>query len=142
MMIMGLMIGLSSPVYAHTQKKTKNYKITKIHKSKIKNTGTASWYGKGFSGRKTASGEKFNPNALTAAHRSLPLGTKIIVTNTENGKSTVLKITDRGPYTGHRILDVSKEGARRLGMIKSGTARIKFDVVGDNLPTEYAKAKE
>lgn len=141
MMIMGLMIGLSSPVYAHTQKKIKNYKITKTHKSKIKNIGTASWYGKEFSGRKTASGNRFNPNALTAAHRSLPLGTKIIVTNTENGKSTILKITDRGPYVGNRILDVSKEGARRLGMIKSGTARIKFDVIGDRLPEELAEAR-
>ena len=90
--------------------------------------GKASWYGPGFHGRKTASGERFNQHALTAAHRRLPLGTRATVVNMANGKSIEVEINDRGPYVPGRILDVSKEVAERLGMRKAGTAPVRLIV--------------
>lgn len=87
-------------------------------------TGRASWYGKRFHGRKTASGERFDMNALTAAHKELPLGTKIEVTNNSNGKSIVVTVNDRGPFHGNRVLDLSKEAAKRLGVLQKGTANV------------------
>jgi len=86
--------------------------------------GHASWYGPGFAGRKTASGERFDPNALTAAHRTLPLGTKVRVTNLHNGRSVLVTITDRGPYIGRRVLDLSQGAARELRMVQRGVARV------------------
>lgn len=138
------------PAMAHTGKHHHNHSRHSISKS-IKHTrntkssittqvGIASWYGKGFSGRKTASGERFNQYGLTAASKSLPLGTKVIVTNLNNGKQTILKINDRGPYVGHRIMDVSKGAAIRLGMIRDGKTRIKIKVLGNQLPEEVAEA--
>lgn len=90
--------------------------------------GIASWYGPGFHGRKTASGERFNQNDLTAAHRKLPLGTKATVTNLRNGKTIVVEINDRGPYARGRILDLSKAAADRLGMKSAGTTPIRLQV--------------
>ena len=92
--------------------------------------GKASWYGPGFAGRKTANGERFNPRALTAAHRTLPFGTKVRVTNLANGKSVVVRINDRGPYAGGRIIDLSKAAARRIGMLKQGVARVEVNALG------------
>ncbi|BAQ18070.1 septal ring lytic transglycosylase RlpA family protein [Methyloceanibacter caenitepidi] len=83
--------------------------------------GNASWYALH---SMTASGERMNPNALTAAHRSLPFGTKVRVKNLHNGRSVVVRINDRGPFTGGRIIDVSKAAAAQLGMISSGTAKV------------------
>ena len=91
--------------------------------------GRASWYGPGFHGRKTASGERFNMNAYTAAHRSLPFGTKVRVTNKRNGRSVVVRINDRGAYSGGRILDVSKAAASRLGLVATGTAPVTLQVL-------------
>ena len=91
--------------------------------------GVASWYGTRFQGRRTASGEKFNPNANTAAHRTLPLGTTARVTNLHNGKSTVVRITDRGPASRRRLIDVSRGVADRLGFRRRGTARVKVEVL-------------
>ena len=88
--------------------------------------GQASWYGPGFHGRKTASGERFNQHALTAAHRKLPLGTRATVVNLANGKSVEVEINDRGPYARGRILDLSKAAAERLGMKHSGTAPVRL----------------
>jgi rare lipoprotein A len=82
--------------------------------------GRASWYGPGFQGRKTANGERYNMGGLTAAHKSLPFGTKLRVTNKRNGKSVVVRINDRGPYVGGRMLDLSKGAAVQIGMIKTG----------------------
>ncbi len=90
--------------------------------------GKASWYGPGFHGRKTASGERFNQHALTAAHRRLPLGTRVTVVNMANGKSIEVEINDRGPYVPGRILDVSKAVAERLGMREAGTAPVRLIV--------------
>jgi rare lipoprotein A len=91
--------------------------------------GTASYYGAKFHGRRTASGERFNQNALTAAHKTLPLGTKVRVTNLRNGESVEVTINDRGPYVKGRIIDLSKGAARELGMLRSGTAKVKVEVI-------------
>lgn len=91
--------------------------------------GLASWYGEQFQGDTTASGETFNMNALTAAHRDLPLGTRIRVTNLHNHRSVILRINDRGPFVPGRLLDVSRAAARLLGFSRAGTARVRVDVV-------------
>nr|WP_238193251.1 septal ring lytic transglycosylase RlpA family protein [Methylobacterium frigidaeris] len=84
--------------------------------------GVASWYGPGFHGRKTANGERFNTHALTAAHRSLPFGTQVRVTNSTNGRSVVVRINDRGPYVGGRVIDLSNAAARAIGV--SGLSKV------------------
>ncbi len=86
--------------------------------------GQASWYGPGFHGRKTASGQTFNQHALTAAHRQLPLGTRARVTNLNNGKKVEVTINDRGPYVGGRVIDLSRAAARRLAINGLGRVRI------------------
>ena len=92
-------------------------------------SGTASWYGPGFHGRQTANGERYNMYGLTAAHRSLPFGTKVRVTNRANGKSVVVRINDRGPYVGERVIDLSRGAAQAVSMIDSGTATVSLDVL-------------
>ncbi len=89
-------------------------------------TGVASWYGGRFHGRKTASGERYNQNKMTAAHKTLPFGTRVRVKNLNNGKSVSVVINDRGPFTKGRIIDVSRAAARKLDMINSGTARVQI----------------
>ncbi len=89
--------------------------------------GKASWYKMG---SRTANGERMNANALAAAHRSLPFGTQVRVDNLRNGRSVVVRINDRGPYVGGRVIDVTRGAAVRLGMIGSGVARVKVTVVG------------
>jgi peptidoglycan lytic transglycosylase len=91
-------------------------------------TGNISYYAEKFHGRKTASGARFDKNAMTAAHRSLPFGTKVEVTNLDNGKSVTVEVNDRGPYSDKRILDVSPAAARKLGMMGTGTANAKVVV--------------
>jgi rare lipoprotein A len=91
--------------------------------------GKASYYGEKFHGRKTASGEIFNMYAMTAAHKSLPFGTKIKVTNTSNQKSVVVEINDRGPFVGNRILDLSYQAAREIGMLNSGIADVSIKII-------------
>ncbi|MBW0235497.1 MULTISPECIES: septal ring lytic transglycosylase RlpA family protein [Pseudomonas] len=88
-------------------------------------TGTASYYGARHHGKRTASGEPFNQNALTAAHPRLPFGTRLLVTNLSNKKSVVVRVNDRGPYTRGRIIDVSRKAAQQLGMLRSGTAKVR-----------------
>lgn len=91
--------------------------------------GLASWYGPGFHGRLTANGEQFNQYELTAAHRSLPFGTTVRVTNTNNGRSVIVRINDRGPFSGGRIIDLSVAAAQEIGMISSGVAQVKVEVL-------------
>ncbi len=86
--------------------------------------GMASWYGPGFHGRKTASGERFNTNDLTAAHRFLPFGTRVRVVNATTGRSVVVRINDRGPFHGGRVIDLSRASAAAIGM--GGTARVQI----------------
>jgi rare lipoprotein A len=90
---------------------------------------TASWYGPRFHGHRTASGETFDQYGLSAASPSLPLGTRVRVTNLDNGDAVQLRITDRGPYVSGRRLDVSYGAARRLGMVAQGTSRVRIEVV-------------
>lgn len=93
-------------------------------------SGVASYYGPGFAGKKTASGERFNPGALTAAHRSLPFGTRLKLTNLANGASVIVRVNDRGPFVHGRVLDVSHGAARVLGMTGTGTARLQIEHMG------------
>ncbi|MBV5309884.1 septal ring lytic transglycosylase RlpA family protein [Chromatium okenii] len=91
--------------------------------------GMASYYHDRFHGRKTASGQRYNRNRFTAAHKTLPLGTKLEVTNTRNGRSIVVQVNDRGPFAKGRVLDLSREAASELGMLSRGVARIEYRVV-------------
>ncbi len=92
-------------------------------------TGNASWYGDWHHGKKTASGEKFDKNDLSAAHRTLPLGTEARVTNLENGKSVDVTINDRGPYKQGRVIDLSEAAAKELEIKDKGLGRVKIEVV-------------
>ncbi len=92
-------------------------------------SGYASWYGPGFDGNYSASGEVFNQNALTAAHPSLPFGTRVRVTNVDNGESVVVRINDRGPYAHGRVIDLSAGAARVIGLIQSGVAPVSLEVL-------------
>jgi len=91
--------------------------------------GFASWYGERHQGRATASGEVFDMNKLTAAHRTMPFGTRLRVTNLENGRSVVVRVNDRGPWVNDRVLDVSRAAARTLGMTGDGVTRIEIVVL-------------
>ena len=86
----------------------------------------ASWYGPGFNGRLTTTGERFNQNAMTAASKTLPLGSRVVVTNPENGRSVEVRINDRGPHVRGRTLDLSKRAAQKLGITRKGVARVEI----------------
>jgi rare lipoprotein A len=92
-------------------------------------SGIASWYGPGFDGKKTANGETFDQNALTAAHRTLPLPSMVQVTNLENGRSIKVRVNDRGPFAHGRIIDLSKKAAELLGFANKGTAKVQVEIV-------------
>ena len=92
--------------------------------------GRASWYGADFQGSPTASGELFDMYGLTAAHRTLPLGSRARVTNLDNGRSVVVRINDRGPFYDGRVVDLSYEAAREIGMVPAGTARVEVAPLG------------
>lgn len=109
-----LLIGLSSQVHAKVQQ------------------GLASYYHSKFEGRKTANGERYSNHKLTAAHRTLPIGTRVRVTNLSNNKSVVVRINDRGPFVKNRILDISRAGARELDMEKRGLAKVKIEILAKN----------
>jgi rare lipoprotein A len=99
--------------------------------------GVASWYGPGFHGRQTASGEIFYQDGLTAAHRKLPLGAEVKVTNLENGRSILVEINDRGPYVKGRVIDLSRAAARRLGILEEGLGKIRIEAT----PRQLAMAE-
>ncbi len=98
--------------------------------------GVASWYGPGFHGKRTANGEVYDKEGLTAAHKSLPFGTYLRVISLDTGASVVVRVNDRGPFVAGRVLDLSEAAARMLGMIQSGTARVSFEA----LPADEALA--
>jgi rare lipoprotein A (peptidoglycan hydrolase) len=100
--------------------------------------GTASWYGPGFHGKKTASGEIYDQTKLTAAHKTLPLGTKARVTNLDNGSTVEVAINDRGPFVEGRIIDLSRAAARALGFVKLGTAPVQVVLIPEFGMTETA----
>ena len=122
----------SKKKYSKSSKKKKKTKVLSASYSKSKyayQTGMASYYATKFHGRQTASGETFNMYALTAAHRKLSFGTKVRVTNLSNNKSVTVKINDRGPYAKARIIDLSYAAASKIGMIKSGVAKVRVDIL-------------
>lgn len=92
--------------------------------------GMASWYGPGFHGRLTANGERYNQNGLTAAHKTLPFGTQVRVTNLRNGRSVIVRINDRGPFVGGRVIDLSKGAASVIGLVSSGVAPVQLEILG------------
>jgi rare lipoprotein A len=97
---------------------------------RYRETGIASWYGEDFHGKKTANGETYDMYAMTAAHRTLPFNTRVRVTNLENGNKTEVRINDRGPFVPGRIIDLSRSGAKELGMLGAGTAKVAVEAVG------------
>lgn len=94
-------------------------------------TGTASYYGSRHQGKRTASGERFNQHGLTAAHRSLPFGSRVRVTNLANQRSVVVRVNDRGPHSRGRLIDLSRGAAQKIGMLRSGTARVRVQGLGN-----------
>ena len=101
----------------------------KVAPRQAETTGTASWYGKAHHGQPTASGESYDMHAFTAAHRSLPLGTRVLVTNVKNGRSVEVRINDRGPFVQGRILDLSYAAAQELGSLSDGAFRVKLRIL-------------
>jgi len=94
-------------------------------------SGMASYYGRELAGNRTASGEAFNPDDLTCAHRTLAFGTRIRVTNLANGKSVIVRVNDRGPWGRGRVIDISQAAAKQIGMHRTGTARVRMTLVDD-----------
>lgn len=109
-----------------------------------KAVGIASWYGGKFHGRLTASGERYDMNQLTAAHRSLPFGAMLKITNLANGREVVVKVNDRGPFIRGRVIDLSKEAAERLAFLHAGTAKVRIEWIQDqpDHPNLSPQAKE
>ena len=123
-----------APSPAATYKIGKPYKIKGVwyypkEDLAYRETGIASWYGAKFHGRKTANGDIYDMNALTAAHRTLPMPSFVRVTNLENGRSLLLKVNDRGPFAHNRIIDISRRGAQLLGFQRQGTARVRVEIL-------------
>jgi len=117
-------IGLISPAFGGERDRQPH-----LDRSGRAQSGAASYYSAKSAGKKTASGAQFAPNRMTAASRTLPLGTRAKVTNAENGKSVQVTVTDRGPYANNRILDVSPKAARHLGMKRQGVSKVKVKPV-------------
>lgn len=131
--------GFADPTQKANLKQQNNFELSKTqqtiplrNQSLIANVfgGQASWYGPGFHGRRTASGEIYNQNAMTAAHPSLSFGTRVKVTNLNNGRSVIVRINDRGPYARGRVIDVSAAAANSLGMINTGVAPVEVTILG------------
>ncbi len=100
-----------------------------------KDKGIASWYGPNFHGKRASSGETYNMNAMTAAHKTLPLPTYVRVSNLENGRSIIVKVNDRGPFHDNRIIDLSKAAATQLDVVRTGTALVQVEVVSSSAPS-------
>lgn len=116
-------------VTANVEKTTTNDVTIAVEEAREKLTGIVSWYADKFHGNKTSSGELYNKNELTAAHKTLPFGTKVKVTNIKNGKSVVVKINDRGPHSKSRVLDLSRAAFTEIGSINAGILNIEMEVV-------------
>ena len=112
-----------------TKKTKKNIKYSKKNKNSSELKGVSSWYGPNFHGKLTANGEVYDMYGVTAAHKTLTLGTVVRVTNLDNGKSLILRINDRGPYVDGRILDCSFGAAKKLGFHEQGTANVEIKII-------------
>lgn len=127
--------GQRSPLIPkETYKVGKPYKVAgKIYRPQVQpdydQVGLASWYGPNFHGKRTANGDVFNMNDLTAAHTTLPMPSYVRVTNLKNGRWLILKVNDRGPFVGNRLIDVSRRGAQLLGFMKQGVTRVRVQAV-------------
>jgi rare lipoprotein A len=130
---------LTPPPQQHVAKATPVHAPLKLHEMatpaprlgvNYSAVGLASWYGADFHGRRTANGESFNMNALTAAHRTLPMQCTVRVTNLANHRSLLVRVNDRGPYAGNRLIDLSAQSAKLLGFYERGLAKVKIDYVG------------
>jgi len=130
----------AAPVPNHPRSLAKPKTTTSSTEPKPYQVGSASWYGKKFHGKETASGDDFNMFELTAAHRQLPLGTYVKVTNLRNGKWIIVRINDRGPYVGHRIMDLSYGAARMLDFHK-GVEKVRLDLVESETVASTATTK-
>jgi len=129
-LLLAMTIGAcAAPKRAEEPRETPSRRTSRPTKPGDMQRGMASWYGADWHGRQTASGEKFNKNALTAAHRTLPFGSKVKVVHARTGRSVVVRINDRGPYSRRRIIDLSEAAARRLGIIDSGVAPVTLHVL-------------
>jgi len=126
-----LSCGLALPVPAHAKghSAATTQKAPHVAQARPVQVGTASWYGRKHAGKPTASGAIFDPDRLTAAHRTLPLGTQVRVTDLASGRSVVVTINDRGPYIHGRIIDLSHQAADQLGMVDDGLAKVRLDVM-------------
>lgn len=102
--------------------------------SRVSQTGIASWYGPGFHGKATARGDVYNQNDMTAAHQTLPLGSKVMVTNMENGRTAEVLVNDRGPFAKGRIIDLSYAAAQSIDMVGPGTALVRLDLLDSPVP--------
>lgn len=120
---------VSNKIYRYRAKGKTHTSINKEASRLFTQTGVASYYGGMFHGRKTASGEIFNKNAFTAAHKTLALGSYALVTNLRNGRQVIVRINDRGPFSHNRIIDLSVAAAREIGMIHSGISRVKIEAM-------------
>ncbi len=123
------LLGNAPPLEAVAGEPQPEAPVLSLGPVQVRLSGWASWYGPGFDGNLSASGERFNQNALTAAHRHLPFGTLVMVKNLDNGRSVVVRINDRGPYVGDRLIDLSAGAANVLGMMSSGVARVEIQVI-------------
>lgn len=128
---------VETPPPPYTVGGTVYYPLSNIRN--YKEQGVASWYGPDFHGKKTSSGETYDMYEFTAAHRLLPFGTRVQVTNLSNGKSTILKINDRGPFVKNRLIDLSFSGAKQIGLVGPGTGLVEVKVVEvpDSLPADW-----
>ncbi|GAM62399.1 rare lipoprotein A precursor [Vibrio ishigakensis] len=129
-MALGLLVGcssVSSSASAKTREYARNHELV----------GQASWYGSKFHGKLTASGEKYNMRALTAAHKTLPFGTIVKVTNTETNKSVQVKINDRGPYAKNRVIDLSQRAFEQVGDTNKGLISVRIDIIDDSNTFRY-----
>ncbi len=122
-LIVGLIVGLLTSACVSSRRASEG-------RRGFEQSGIASWYGPGFHGKTTANGETYDMEAMTAAHRQLPFGSIVEVHNRDNGRRTRVRINDRGPFVRGRIIDLSKAAARDLGMLGSGTARVRIRVAG------------
>lgn len=120
-------LGCSSEEKGESNQLTQQKNRSATDRSLRTEVGEASWYGPGFQGKETANGDTFDQTKMTAAHPSLPMGTKAKVTNLENDKEVVVRINDRGPYAKDRVIDVSRAAAKKLDMQEDGTAQVKIE---------------
>jgi len=130
-----MLAGCSSQNFSPAPLASRSYYAAPTQVSRTTRTEVASWYGPGFAGRRTSSGEVYNPEGLTAASKTLPLGSHVRVTNPDTGKSVVVKINDRGPFVRGRSLDLSHGAARQIGLTSAGVGRVQVTPTATSTPS-------